>query len=148
MVGLAPNSIVQDANGDMWVLCGGYFDRAGGGKLVKLRNGAVELSFDVPKYASSIVTDKSKSTLYFIGNNQIYSKDLLNFGTTPPSVFLKPNGSTSLYTLGVDPKTGYIWCGDALDYTKAGVVYIIDPTTKTEKKKLTVGTAPNGFIFQ
>lgn len=148
IVGLSPNSVAQDANGDVWVLCGGYFDRAGGGKLVKIRNGAVERSFDVPKYASSLVADKTKSTLYFIGDNQIYTKDLLNFGATPPSVFMKPSGATALYTLGFDTKTNLLWCGDAVDYKTSGAVYIIDPETKAEKKKLTVGIAPNGFVFQ
>ncbi|MBL7814264.1 MAG: hypothetical protein JNL70_04585 [Saprospiraceae bacterium] len=147
-VGLGPNSMVQDANGDVWVLCGGYFDRVGSGKLVKIRNGAVELSFDVPKYASNLILDKAKTTLYFLADNQIYTKDLLNFGANAPSVFLKPASATYLYSLGFDARTGYLWCGDALDFKQSGAVYIIDPTTKTEKKKLTVGIAPNGFVFQ
>lgn len=146
-VGIAPNSIAQDANADMWVLCGGEYQK-NNGKLVKIRNNAVEFTFPLPDGASSLITDKEKSTLYFISNNQIYKKDLLNFGATPPSVFMKPAGATSLYSLGFDPKTGMLYCGDALDFKQSGVVYIIDPATKTEKKKLTVGIAPNGFIFQ
>ncbi len=146
-VGLGPNSIVQDANGDMWVLCYGEYQKSSG-KLVKIRNSTVEYSFDVPYGASNLIADKSKTTLYFIANNQIYSKDLLNFGASAPSVFLKPTGATALYGLGFDPKTNLLWCGDAFDFKQSGVVYIIDPTTKTEKKKLTVGVAPNGFIFQ
>ncbi len=146
-VGLGPNSIVQDANGDMWILCYGDYLKSSG-KLVKVRNGAVEYSFDVPYGASSLIGDRSKTTLYFLANNQIYTKDLLNFGATPPSVFFKPSGATALYALGLDPKTSLLWCGDALDFKQSGAIYIIDPTTKTEKKKLTVGVAPNGFVFQ
>ena len=146
-VGLNPNSIVQDANGDIWVLSYGEYQKSSG-KLVKVRNNAVEYTFDVPFGASSLIADKASTTLYFLANNQIYTKDLLNFGSTPPSVFLKPSGATALYSLGFDPKTSLLWCGDALDYKQSGVVYIIDPTTKTEKRKLTVGVAPNGFIFQ
>lgn len=146
-VGLGPNSIVQDANADIWVLCYGEYLKSSG-KLVKIRNGAVEYSFDVPYGASGLISDKSKTTLYYLASNQIYTKDLLNFGATAPSVFLKPSGATALYSLGFDPKTSLLWCGDALDFKQSGTVYIIDPTTKTEKKKLTVGVAPNGFIFQ
>ena len=146
-VGLGPNSMVQDANGDVWILCYGESQK-NSGKLVKIRNNAIEYSFDVPYGAANLIADKSKTTLYFIANNQIYTKDLLNFGATAPSVFLKPTGATALYSLGFDPKTNYLWCGDALDFKQSGAVYIIDPTTKTEKKKLTVGIAPNGFIFQ
>lgn len=144
-VGLGPNSIVQDANGDIWVLC--YGESLKSGKLVKIRNGAVEFSFDVPNGAFGLIADKSKTTLYYLASNQIYSKDLLNFGANAPSLFLKPSGATALYSLGFDPKTSLLWCGDALDFKQSGTVYIIDPTTKTEKKKLTVGVAPNGFIF-
>lgn len=147
VVGLAPNSIAQDANGDIWVLCGGEYQK-NNGKLVKIRNGAVEYSFNLPDGASSLVADKAKSTLYFLANNQIYTKDILNFGATPPSVWMKPSAAAYLYSLGFDTKTGFLWCGDGLDNKSAGVVYIIDPATKTEKKKLTVGVLPNGFIFQ
>ncbi len=146
-VGIAPNGIVEDANSDIWIICQGEYQK-NNGKLVKVRNKAVEYSFTLPDGASNLIADKTKSTLYFLAGNQIYQKDLLNFGATPPSVFMKPTGATALYSLGIDPKTGYIWCGDALDYTKSGTVYIIDPTTKTEKKKLAVGIAPNGFVFQ
>jgi hypothetical protein len=145
-VGVAPNSIVEDANGDMWILSSDW--RTASSKLVKVRNGAVEYSFNLPDGASSLITDKAKTTLYFIASNQIYKKDLLNFGANAPSVLMKPSGATALYSLGFDPSKGLIYCGDALDYTKAGLVYIIDPVTKIEKKKLTVGVAPNGFVFQ
>ena len=68
--------------------------------------------------------------------------------TTPPSVWTAPAGAKFLYSVGVDPKTGLIFCGDALDFKGNGVVYMIDPTTKAIKKTLNVGVGPNGFLFQ
>ena len=143
-VGASPNSIVQDANGEVWVLCSG-------GTLVKIRSGAVEAgyTFKVPAYSSKLTTDVTKSNLYFVGgDNKIYQKDLFNFGKTPPSVFLSPTYLTAPYALDFDPKTGYLYCGDAKNYASAGSLYIFDTATKALKDSTKVGIAPNGFLFQ
>ena len=39
-VGVSPNSLVQDVNGDVWVLCGGSFGKTNA-KLVQIKNNAV-----------------------------------------------------------------------------------------------------------
>jgi DNA-binding beta-propeller fold protein YncE len=51
--------------------------------------------------------------------------------------------------LGVDPKTGYLYVGDALDFKSGGQVYVYDLATKSMKilLKNNVGVAPNGFYF-
>lgn len=142
-VGDSPNSIVQDVNGDIWVLCTD--------SLVRLRNGKVDLSFKVPEYSSKLTADLTKSNLYFIGgfgDNKVYHKDLLNFGKTPPSVFINSQDLKTPYALGFDPKTGYLYCGDAKDSKSAGTVYIFDPATKALKGSTKTGVGPNGFIFQ
>jgi DNA-binding beta-propeller fold protein YncE len=139
----SPNSMVYDVNGDLWVLCGS-------GKLMKIRNGVVDATstFDVPAFSTRLTSDLTGSNLYFTSGNKIYQKDLLNFGKTPPSVFLTQPYLNSPYSIGFDPKTGYMYCGDAENYSSAGTVYIFDPTTKTLKDSTKVGIAPNGFIFQ
>jgi hypothetical protein len=149
-VGLAPKDIVADNNGNIWVLCTGYFDRAGGGKLVQIRDEKVYKTFDIPKYSSALVLDNAKTTLYYIGgDNKIYTKDPLNFNANPPSVFLENTAFKSLYSMAVDPKTGYLYVGDAIDYTNNGQIFIYDLTTKGLKTvlKTGVGVAPNGFYF-
>ena len=148
-VGLGPKDIVADNNGNIWVLCGGYFDRTGGGKLVQIRDEKVFKTFDIPKYSSSLVLDNAKATLYFVGSNKIYTKDPLNFNANSPSVFLENAAFKSLYSLGVDPKSGYLYIGDAIDFTNGGQIFIYDLTTKALKSvlKTGVGVAPNGFYF-
>jgi hypothetical protein len=146
-VGLGPNSIVQDGNGDVWVLCGGYFDRSESGKLVKIRNSKVEYTFDVPKGASALVTDASKSILYFIANGKIYKKDIANFGANPPSVFMTQSYFRTPYSLGVDTKSGYLYCTDAKDYSSEGKLYIFDPQTKALKDSVKTGIVPGNIYF-
>jgi hypothetical protein len=145
-VGYLPNSIVQDVNGDVWVLCSG--NNVSSGSLVRVRNGVVETSFEVPAYSSKLTGDLTNSNLYFVSGNKVYQKDLLNFGKTPPTVFLTKPYLLSPYALGFDPKTGYMYCGDGKDFNSAGSVYVFDPATKIVKDSIKVGIAPNGFIFQ
>ena len=146
-VGLGPNSIVQDANGDVWVLCGSYFDKSDNGKLIKIRNEKVEYSFDVPKYASSLTKDATGNTLYYVATNKIYKKDILNFGATPPSVFITQPYLSNPYSLGFDPKSGYLYCGDAKNFSVASSVYIFDPSSKILKDSVKAGIGVNGFYF-
>ncbi len=146
-VGVAPNSLVQDVNGDVWVLCGGSWGAANG-KLLQIKNNAVVATFNVPQGSSSLVISNTKTTLYFVGGKAIYQKDLT---TTTPSVWIdKPATSVtfaSLYGLGIDPKTGNVFCADAKDFTKAGVVYVFN-STKTLQDSLKTGIAPSNFWFQ
>lgn len=146
-VGLGPNSIVQDANGDIWVLCGGYFDKPDNGKLIKIRNEKIENTFDVPKYASSLTKDATGNNLYFVATNKIYKKDILNFGATPPSVFITQPYLSNPYSLGFDNKSGYLYVGDGKDFISASSVYIFDPSSKILKDSVKAGIGVNGFYF-
>jgi hypothetical protein len=145
---LGPRDIIKDANGDIWVLCSSYPDRAESGKLVKLREDKVELSFDVPKGADKFTRNKLGSVLYFIAENKVWQKDILNFGKTAPSVFggIKQTFQ-NLTAIGVDTDENF-YCADALDSQKSGTVYIFDKNTFEEKNKFTVGIKPIGFVFK
>ncbi len=146
-VGVAPNSLVQDANGDVWVLCGGAWGAANG-KLFQIKNNIVVATFNVPQGSSSLVVNSTKNTLYFVGGKAIYQKDLTS---TIPSVWIDKAATSvpfaSLYGLGIDPKTSNIFCADAKDFTKAGVVYVFS-STKTLQDSLKTGIAPSNFWFQ
>jgi hypothetical protein len=147
-VGFNPNSLVVDANGDVWVLCSGFAGKSTTGKLMKIKNNVIERSFDVPLYASKLTADVSKQNLYFTAGNKVYRKDILNFGATPPSVFSTFTGFTYPYGIGVDSKSGDVFVADAKDFKSSGKVYIFDANKATVKDSLTVGISPNGFVFQ
>ncbi len=149
IVPLNPRDIIKDANSDVWVLCGGYPDRAESGKLVKLKDNQVVLSFDVPKGADKLVKDKSGNNLYFIADNKIWQKDILSFGKTPPSVFGGIKKSfQNLTAIGIDTDTENFYCADAIDSKTSGTVFIFDKTTYAEKSSVKVGIKPIGFIFK
>lgn len=143
-VGANPNSIVQDINGDIWVLCGGNNNV---GKLIKIRNYVIEYSFDVPQGAKSLALDDKKSNLYFIADNKIYKKDLYNFGATTPSVFLSPAYFVKPNIVGFDTQTGYMYCGDAKEGKSEGKLYIYNPSTKAVIDSVKTGVTPNKLYF-
>jgi DNA-binding beta-propeller fold protein YncE len=148
-VPLCPKDIIKDANGDIWILCSGYPDRAESGKLVKLRDDQVQFSFDVPKGADKLIKDKTGNILYFIADNKIWQKDLLNFGKTPPSVFTGIKKTfQNLTAIGIDTDTENFYCADALDSKTGGTVYIFNKTTFDEKTNFKVGVKPIAFVFK
>jgi DNA-binding beta-propeller fold protein YncE len=147
-VPLGPKDIIKDANGDIWVLCSGYPDRAESGKLVKLREDKVELSFDIPKGADKLIRDKAGNNLYFIAANKIWQKDILNFGKTSPLVFSGIKTTfQNLTAIGIDTDESF-YCADALDSKTNGKVYIFDKTTFVEKSTISVGIKPVAFVFK
>jgi hypothetical protein len=138
-----------DINNDLWILCTGDWNKpTSTGKLIKLHGEVVERTFDVPKGASDLVIDASKYNLYFLADGKIYTKDILNFGATPPSVWLdNPTKFKGLYGMGFDPKSGFLFVADAGNFTGAGQIHVINPSDKSFKYSKTVGIAPNGFYF-
>ena len=148
VVGVSPNSLVQDSNGDVWVLCGGSFGVANSGRLVQIKNNAVVAIYNVPQGANSLVANATKNILYFNTNKGIYQKDLT---ATAPSVFVdKPVATAAfgaLYGLGIDPKTGNLFCADAKDYNSKGVVYIFN-NAKVLQDSLKTDVLPSNFWFK
>lgn len=146
-VGISPNSILQDANGDIWVLAGGHWSDKNG-KLVQIKNNTIVATYTVPQGASSLVTNNTKNTLYFIAGKAIYQKDLT---TAAPSVFVdKPTPTAvfgSLYGLDLDPKSGNLYLADAKNYSSTGTVYIFN-NSKLLQDSLKTGIIPSGFWFK
>jgi hypothetical protein len=138
-----------DINNDLWVLCTGSWDRPGStGKLIKLHGEVVERTFDVPQGASDLVTDASKYNLYFIADDKIYTKDILNFGATPPTVWMtNPTNFKNLYGLGYDSKSGFLFAAAAGNFTTPGQIHVINPSDKSLKYSKTVGLVPSGLYF-
>lgn len=147
-VGVNPNSLVQDVNGDIWVLCEGLYT-ATTGKLVRVKNNVVVATFDVPQGSKSLVINTAKNTLYFISSDAIYQKDLV---ATKPVVWKdKPVATAAfglLYGLGFDGKTNDVYCADAKNFTSNGAVYIFNADSKTLKDSLKVNVVPSNFWFQ
>ncbi len=150
-VGQNPNSIVQDASGNIWVLCGGKWKSDFSGLEVKgslhkidaSNNVVTTFNFDSEfSQPSNLITDASGNTLYYAYDGKIYSQS-----ATAGSLQLNELVSRSLYALSFDPLSNYIYGGDAGNFASNGKV-LRYTTTGAVVDSFEAGIAPNGFFFR
>lgn len=141
------NSIQQDANGKLWVLCGGYM---GGGIQAKLHridpvSLTVEESFGFPASATPwrLRINGAHDMLYFL-DTDVY-RMAISATALPTSPFVAANGR-NLYGLGIDPDEGSVYVSDAIDYVQRGKVYRYG-SDGVERGNFLAGIIPGGFCF-
>jgi len=150
--GAKPSSIVEDANGNIWVLCSGkynsdYTSLEKSASLVKINptTNTIEQTInfnDLSSTASNLTINKDKNKLFFNFNGAIVSQNITS-STFDKTVVVNKD----FYGLGIDPTTDIIYGADAGDYSSAGKVirYNISGAVIDTLK---VGIAPNGFFFK
>ncbi len=146
-VGRGSNSIVEDANGKLWVACTG-----GGGTSPALHridpiSLHVEASFPFASNADSpwrLSTNGDHSVLYFL-NDHVFRMAITD-AALPVTPFIAAEGR-NFYGLGVDPGNGTIYVADAIDYTQRGVVFRYN-TSGAPIDDFLAGRIPGGFVFR
>jgi DNA-binding beta-propeller fold protein YncE len=138
----APNGLVKDKNGKLWVLV----DSTGTNKAKLMRinpsNNNVEatIEFDATQSASKLAINGTGDKLYYINSVGVYEMDIT--ATALPTTTKK---SGYFYGLGIDPADGSIYVSDALDFNQKGIVFRIKADGTESNFK--AGIAPNGFFF-
>lgn len=154
-IGDAPQSLKQDLNGKVWILCrGDYGDFStisddSKGKLVRLNPNTytVEAEFligNIGNHPDKLAISKDKDLLYytsFYGSGLGIFKFGITDNTLPTAAFITGN----FYGLGVDPLSGLIYAADAKDYNQNGTMYRFNPSTGLKTDSFTVGVIPNGI---
>jgi YVTN family beta-propeller protein len=139
-VGINPGSIASDNSGNIYVVCTGDYV-AVVPKLVKvsLTSNKVVFSADsaigtIRYYNNSLIT-----TGGYLGaaNVGILSPD--DFSAIRPSFVTDGTPIENPYGLDIDPATGDVYVGDAMDYVSSGTVFCFD---KSGKKKFSFSTSP------
>lgn len=143
VLGDNPSSLQVDANGALWVLCGGYTDfydasNNTNGGLYKIVDGTLTATFDLSNGASNLVINNTGDRLYFTMNGGVYSFDLATemLNTTP---FI----NRYFYDIAVDVN-GNILGADAKDFVAEGEVVIYD-ANGMELSTFGVGLIPGSF---
>lgn len=157
-VGLNPNSIQQDANGKIWVLCGGTVgpDFTGGtaddraGSLVRINPATLAVDKTIPMISSEhpvkLAINSTKDTLYYLNGSDGYQGKVYRFGINDASTASSPLINKSFYGLGIGPKTGDVYGGFTPDFTQAGTMFRYSAAGVLLGTQ-TTGIAPNGFVF-
>ncbi len=146
-----PSAMVLDANNKLWVITSGSstnFIGNNDGKLFRINTSTFAIEQTIELSANPLTDlgiSPDKKSLYYSVYSSVYKIDIT--ATTAPSAPWSKTSLTSLYALGVDPKTGEVYLGDAMNYSSEGKVsvYNSDGTLKTS---FSAGIAPGQFIFR
>ncbi len=147
-VGHGPVSFEKDARGHLWVLCAGDWMSGTGGALVQISkdNFRVNQTRLLPGFGgtfSSLAASPDKNTLYVIGDG-IYALSVEE--EQAEAQLLIPASGRTFYGLDVDPENGWIYVGDAIDFTQAGKVMVFD-ANGNELDTIEAMHNPRGFLF-
>lgn len=147
-IGTPSGSIVEDANGKLWVLSSGYMDQGLPAALHRIDpiTHTVEQRFDLPSVGSPwrLTIDGTHSTLYYL-NGGVYRMSIT--ATDLPGTAFVPAAGRNFYGLGVDPASGVVYAADAVDYVQRGVVYRY-ASDGSALNSFPVGIIPGGFHFR
>ena len=155
-VGDNPISLVQDAQGSLWVLSAGAFafdaefnliiEESTPSSLSKISNNQVEFQLDFPNItlstASNLQINPAGNTLYFTYEGEVYRMSV-NDTQLPTSEFL----AQSLYGFSIDPENGQLIGLQAPDFSSAGNIIFYD-SEGNETTTYAVGIGPNGCAFE
>ncbi len=143
-----PNSLASYADGDIWILCGGFNNfnpddpMTTPGALIQIgvESDLIEYRLDLPYGAKKLVTDGT--TAYYSTSDGVIS--FFNRETAQQMNLLIPN--INPYGMDVDPNSGDIYVLDAKDFASAGELTIYDSAGMI-KNTFTTGLLPNGAVF-
>ncbi len=158
-VGINPNSIVSDASGKLWILCGGSTgpDFTGGtaddiaGSLWKIN----PFNYDIEKqltmgqfdHAVKLQVNKNTNELFYLLGSDGYTGKVIKMAVVPGQLNTTPYVNKEFYGLGIDINSGVIYGAHVPGFTQNGFVFRYSATGNF-MDSLEVGIAPNGFVFQ
>lgn len=146
-VGLGANHIVQDDQGDIWIL---RFELDAMFAIIEMEVvhvspalGAVLGTYTVPQpwnYTNRLVANGND---VFVLNGDVFYVNTVNSTLEDEPVI---DMDVNTYALGVDPQNGDIYVGEASGFGLGGKVYRFNSDYQP-LDTVTVGVGPNGFHF-
>ncbi|NQY09492.1 MAG: YncE family protein [Flavobacteriales bacterium] len=148
-VAKSPNSAVLDANGKVWVLSSGGYEKEIP-ELIQIdpSDNSIIQTFAFPSLADSpnkLKINGTGDTLYYL-NGGVFNMSIYN-AILPATEFIDGDGHL-FYGLGVDPNGGDIYVADAIDYVQKGRVYTYGSSSGTLINSFASGIIPGDFAFR
>ena len=153
-VGDKPNSIVEDANGNIWVLAGGNTEYDANWNVVAETPGELtninsetynvdgSIVFEVGDHPKDLIIDDNGTTLYF--SNGSWSKSVFSFNIYNNMLSTNPIIAKSFYSLGFNDN--YIYGTDVKDYVQNGWTYKYNTNGEVVDSS-EVGIIPGSYCF-
>jgi YVTN family beta-propeller protein len=150
--GIQPRWITADRNGRIWALTdGGYNTSSYGYETPALyridpasRSIEKEFRFSLGNSPRELAINGAGDELYFI-DRHVYRMPVR--AEELPREPFHANSGTIYYSLGVDPRSGEVYLGDAVDYSQQGVIYRLN-TEGDVIDTLRTGIIPTSFCFR
>lgn len=152
-VGIQPSGLLLDGEGKLWVLCsGGYAGSPYGSEAPSLwridpHSRGVERRYDLARGDKLIrmALSPDGKVLYWIGSHLWQMP--IDATELPKAPLHHLEGAGNLYALGVDPATGELYIGDALDYTQPAEITRLSSRGEV-LDRFRVGINPSSFVFR
>lgn len=145
-VGEAPNSIVSDGNGSLWILCGGVPAWTGSetnGSLVELRRSDGQLnSIDFEQGQHPSLLNFEGGNLYYYLNGKVYRHAI--YGSITQAAPLE-GIEGNFYSISVKGST--LYATDPLDYASEGQLRVYDLSGGALLGTISTGIVPGGVVF-
>ncbi len=157
VVGVNPNSIIQDANGSIWILCGGSLGADFtpntaddiGGKLMKIdptTNTIIStFNFAQGEHPLKITSNKDKTKIYFLNGSSAYTGTVMMMDIAANALPSSPIVNREFYGLGINPSNENICGGIGSFSTNSWMLRYTQTGTLIDSSQ--VGIGPNGFLF-
>jgi hypothetical protein len=147
-----PNSLSVDANGKIWVTCGGKgytgwpaaTDTPGSLVCIDPSNSSIVKNFvfwGTGYHPTNMVTDDTQQNLYYLCNNQVFSLPV-NSGALNTTVLI----NRSFFGLGFDNNSKYLYAANGGDFSNPSWFIRYQPTGAIIDS-VKVGVAPGYFCF-
>ena len=121
------NSIQEDKNGKLWVLCNGNDNLKIAAALHRINSATLQVEQSSSFSSGSpwrLKMNGAKDSLFYL-NNGVYAMAIGS--TNLPSQTVINEGNKQFYGLGIDPLSGIIYVADAMDYVQKSTVYRYKP---------------------
>ncbi len=141
IVGKRAIDMVEDANGDIWVLSGGSFGTNDGASICRIVGDATDFCKELSGFPSDLISDASGNNLYYVENGGVMKLELGNEGE---DITLATNVTGTIYGLGYDGSQNTLYVATTPDFSSESTTYVISSDGST--KEFTTGVLTNSFV--
>lgn len=140
-----PTNLIDDGNGNVWVVCTGNWNPNTEGSIFVIDKStlAVVDSIYIGGHPGKIAADLQRNAAYLIGDSSVIKLDL-KLRQIVNGSFLRG----SFYGIAVDDASGNIYITDPKDYVTNGTVSIFSSSGNSIGISFTAGIIPDAIAFE
>lgn len=147
LISKGANSICEDVNGKLWVLCGGDFSGTYVAFLYRINpttnQAEIGYQFASSDFPLRLCINGTGDSLYYI-NNGVFKMSIAS--TFLPSTPFVSSSGNNFYGLGIDKVRNEIYVSDAIDYIQRGRIFRYK-ADGTAIDNFLAGIIPGDFLF-